>query len=81
MTKTISRNKQDLKKIAFKIIKIITKNCMALLPTIFFLKPKIANVNIHNFDPLCGHQMLRVFSMLSNYTTLFPTCKIGLDMF
>jgi hypothetical protein len=78
MTKTISRNKQDLKKIAFKIIKIITKNGMALLPTIFFLN---VNVSIHNFDPLCGHQMLKVFSMLSNYTKLFPTCKIGLDLF
>jgi hypothetical protein len=54
---------------------------MALLHTIVFLKPKIVNVNIHNFDPLCGRQMLRVFSMLSNYRKLFLTCKIGLDMF
>jgi hypothetical protein len=60
---------------------MITKNYMALLPIYICLKPKIVNVNIHNFNPLCGRQMLRVFSMLSNYTKQFSTCEIGLEMF
>ncbi len=35
----------------------------------FHLKLEIANANVQNFDPLCDHQMLRVFF-------LFPQNKI-----